>query len=138
MIPNKVKALFQFINYLDGNKKEYIKTYIPLVKEVKELNQKTYALDPENNYKEKQQVDRYDSERLPKFTQLNNDVIHPILNKLKELGIWQGDEIFTSIYNTNIKEIRELTENFTDNDVKTIQQYKQKYIDFRTETNCYF
>ncbi len=38
MIPLRIRALFDFIDFLDSNKAEYIKTYIPLCNELVQLD----------------------------------------------------------------------------------------------------
>ena len=52
MIPPKIQALFDFIDYLDNNKKQYIEKYIPLCDELDALAKQRRKLKPNNNYKD--------------------------------------------------------------------------------------
>ncbi len=138
MIPDKVKALFELIDFLDKNKKEYIEKYIPLTNEILELGKQRGELNPRTNYKDKKQYDLIQKEIEHKFGPLYNNVTLPILGELKSLEIWEGDDSYTSIYNSNMSAVHEVTENFTDKDIQDVIKYKQKYLNFRTETNSYF
>lgn len=60
------------------------------------------------------------------------------MNKLKELKIWSGDDVYTSIWNNNSSAIHEFKENFESTDITMIIEYKQKYLAFRNETNSNF
>ena len=61
MIPPKIQALFDFIDYLDNNKKEYIEKYIPLCNELDTLDKQRNNLKPKSNYKDKQEYDKIKS-----------------------------------------------------------------------------
>lgn len=138
MIPAKILSIFQFIDFLHTNKEGYVKTFIPLVKELEELSRIRYSLNPGSNYRDKQKYDQIQIQISIKSVPLQDGVSLPILKKLQELKIWLGDEVFTSIYNANIGSIYELREVFSEEDVNTVLHYKKKYIDFRKETNSYF
>ncbi|GHT45353.1 hypothetical protein FACS189440_01200 [Bacteroidia bacterium] len=138
MIPKEIQALFDFIDYLDSNKKEYIENYIPLITEQKLLDEKRQKLKPIDNYKKRQQYNNIQTEISEKSTPIKNGIWNPILNKLKELKIWAGDDTFASIWNNNISAISKLKENFTKEDIVLILQHKQKYLSFREETNIDF
>ncbi|AKH93222.1 hypothetical protein [Elizabethkingia anophelis] len=135
MIPSRIQVLFDFIDFLDKNKNEYIDKYIPLCNELSMLNKKRSILKPHENYKDKQAYDSIQKEIEEKFTPIIENIYKPVTNKLKELGIWSGDDIFTSIWNNNISEITDFKKNFLDEDIDIVIHYKKKYIDFRTETN---
>ena len=55
MISEKIQALFDFIDYLDTNKAEFIEKYIPLCDELTNLDIQRSKLKPKNNYIDKQQ-----------------------------------------------------------------------------------
>jgi hypothetical protein len=137
MIPKEIQALFDFIDYLDSNKSEFIKL-IPLVNELKGLENKRSELKPHNNSKDKQQYGIIQKEISEKFEPVKINILNPVLEKLITLGIWNDDDTFASIWNNNIPAISELKENFTDEDVERILQNKQKYLSFREETNTDF
>lgn len=136
MIPEKIQALFEFIDFLDKNKKEYIEKYIPLCNELKELYKQKIALKPNENYKDKQSYDYIQKVIKEKFEPITLNIYKPITSKLQELGIWSGDDVlYTSIWNNNISEIEDFKRNFSEEDTSQVFQYKQKYLLFRTETN---
>lgn len=138
MITDKVKALFAFIDFLDKNKSEYIAKFIPLTIECLELGKQRSSLKPETNYKDKQQYDLIQTKIKDKFNLVYNNVTLPIERELKNLGIWGGENYYTSIYNNNISAILELTNNFKDEDIEDVIKYKHKYLSFRAEANSSF
>lgn len=138
MIPQKIQALFEFIDFLDKNKAEYIQKYIPLCNELKELGKQRNALKPNENYKDKQSYDRIQKQIKEKFEPITDNIYKPITSKLQELGIWSGDDVYTSIWNNNISEIADFKRNFSEEDLTQILQYKQKYLSFRAEANSDF
>lgn len=138
MIPNKIKAIFEFIDFLNERKETLINDYLPLCEELKELDKQRKQLSPRNNYKDKQEYDKLQSKIKEKFTPITEDIYKPITNKLLELGIWSGDEEYSSIWNNNIDEISAFKENFSEEDLPEIFNYKNKYISFRSETNSNF
>ncbi|MBW1656657.1 hypothetical protein [Flavobacterium quisquiliarum] len=138
MIPSKIQALFTFIDYLNDNKNEYIEKYIPLTNELLELDKKRRVLNPNENYRSKQLYDEVQKEIDIKFPPLINYVYEPITNKLKQLEIWTGDEMFLSIWNNNIGDICDFKREFSIEDVPLIMESKLKYKSFREETNSNF
>ncbi|MFC6101500.1 hypothetical protein [Olivibacter domesticus] len=135
MIPQKIQALFEFIDFLDDNKSEYIEKYIPLCDELNELDKRRNELDPDGNYKDRRSYDNIQKQIKEKFAPIKENIYKPITGKMRELGIWAGDDVFTSIWNNNISEISYFKRNFSEEDTIQIFQYKQKYLDFRAETN---
>lgn len=135
MIPQKLEALFEFIDFLDKNKTEYIEKYIPLCYELKELDKLRKALRPNENYKDKKSYDSIQKQIKEKFEPITENIYNPITRKLLELGIWSGDETYSSIWNNNISEISDFKSNFSEKDIKQVFQYKEKYLSFRNETH---
>lgn len=138
MIPEKIQSLFEFIDFLDKNKNEYIEKFIPLCNELEELDKNRGSLKPYENYKDKQSYDIIQKEIEQKFEPITENIYKPITGKLLELGIWSGDDVFTSIWNNNASEIMDFKRNFSEEDAKQVFHYKQKYLSFRTETNSNF
>lgn len=138
MIPDKIQALFKFIDYLDTNKREYIEKYLPLCTELQSLDQQRSELNPSKNYTDKQQYDKIQNQIKEKFQPITQNIYIPVLNKLKEVGIWAGDDAFTSIWNSNISAISDFKKDFTPDDAIEVISYKQKYLSFRKETNSNF
>ena len=135
MIPQKIQALFDFIDFLDKNKATYIEKYIPLCNELKDLDKQRNVLKPNENYKDKQSYDIIQKQIKEKFEPITENIYNPITSKLQELGIWLGDDVYTSIWNNNISEISDFKRNFSEEDAQKVFHYKQKYLNFRTETN---
>jgi len=135
MIPKKIQSLFELIDFLDKNKKEFIEKHIPLCDELRELDKQRAALKPNINYKDKQFYDRIQKQIEKKFEPITENIYEPITSQLRELGIWSGDDVYTSIWNNNISEISDFKRNFSKDDLEKVFEYKQKYLSFRTETN---
>ena len=135
MIPEKIQTLFDFIDFLDKNKAIYIEKYIPLCNELIDLEEQRHNLKPNENYKDKHSYDEIQKQIKEKFETITENIYKPITSKLKELGIWLGDEVYKSIWNNNFSEISDFKRNFLKEDTQIVFQYKQKYLSFRTETN---
>jgi hypothetical protein len=138
MLPQKIQTLFDLIDYLDGNKKEYIEKYIPLCGELESLSKQRNLLKPDINYIDKQQYDIIQNQIKEKFSPILSNICTPISNKLIEFGIWSGDQTYASIWNNNISEISDFKRGFASEDVVQVMTYKHKYLAFRTETNSDF
>lgn len=138
MINEKIHALFKLIDYLDMNKLEYIEKYIPLCDELSNLDIQRSKLKPKSNYIDKQRYDELQKEISEKFKPITQNICIPILNKMKELEIWDGDDVFTSIWNKNVSAIHDFKETFASDDIAEVMTYKQKYLSFRNETNSNF
>lgn len=138
MIPQQIQRLFEFVDFLDNNKAEYIKTYIPLCNEYEILDRQKKELNPNGNYRDRQQYDNIQTQIEAKFSPIKENVYTPITNKLRELEIWSDDDTYASIWNNNISAISDFKKNFSEKDIQQIMMYKQKYISFRTETNTHF
>src|SRR5205814_282039 len=96
---------------------------------------KRAELKPNENYIDKQQYDKIQNKITEKFQPITQNIYIPVLNKLRELEIWSGDEILTSIWNNNISAISDFKKDFTSDDVPQVASHKQKYLNFRTETD---
>ena len=127
MIPEKIQALFDFIDYLDDRKAELIDTYLPLCDELSKLDVQRSNLKPRNNYMDKQKYDEIQKIITEKFQPITQNIYIPVLNRLQELKIWSGDDVFTSIWNNNTSAIYEFKENFESEDIAKIISFKQKY-----------
>ncbi len=138
MTPQRIQALFDFIDYLDSNKKEYVEKYVPLCNELKNLHNQKNELRPDKNYKDKQQYDSIQNLVTEKFSPIEKNIYNPISSKLRELEIWSGDKTYASIWNNNYSAISDFKENFTSEDILQVMQYKQKYLSFRRETDTDF
>ncbi|MCP9749329.1 hypothetical protein [Lacihabitans sp. CS3-21] len=138
MIPEKIQALFDFIDYLDERKTELINKYLPLCSELSKLNIERSKLNPRSNYIDKQKYDEIQKIIEEKFQPITQDIYTPVITRLKELKIWSGDDVFASIWNNNYSSIQEFKEKFESEDLPEVFKYKQKYLLFRKETNSNF
>ena len=138
MITPKIQSLFDFITFLDSKKNEFIERYIPLCNELEKLDVERSKFKPRENYNDKIAYDKVQNIIKIKFEPLTEFVHKPVLNKLKELGIWAGDELYTSIWNHNSDAVFNFRENFSQEDIKEVMNSKLKYINFRTQTNSSF
>lgn len=131
MIQAKVKALFNFIEFLSGWQKDYIRVINPLVKKKDALYKKYSKLDPYDNYKDKALYDDFQMERENVISDLRKKAVIPIQQKLDELGIWNGDSFYPSIYNENIDAVQWLKQNYDEEDIDEVQESLRKYLSFR-------
>nr|WKN40249.1 hypothetical protein K4G66_16265 [Tunicatimonas sp. TK19036] len=138
MIPQRIQALFEFIDFLDNNKKEYIQKYIPICNKHEKIKFEQKKLKPRENYIDKQKYDKLQEEINKDFSVIHSNVYLPVINKLKELRIWSGDQTFSSIWNNNIQAISDFKRNFEAEDVLKVVHFKDKYLRFRNETNSNF
>lgn len=138
MIPIKIKALFEFIDFLDKNKENYKTNYLPLIKELEILGNKRSELKPIDNYSKKQEYDVIQKQIEEKFPTITENIYKPITNKLLELEIWTGDDAFSSIWNGNFEAISQFKNDFESADVELVMNYKIKYLNFRIETHNNF
>ncbi|KAB1156087.1 hypothetical protein [Flavobacterium luteum] len=136
MITDKIKALFNFIEFLHSNIENF-KQYDILINELNSLDIERNKLNRSNNFKDKLKYDEIQAEIKDKFEVINENIILLIKDKSNELNICDWNETNT-LWNRNILEISELKENFSANDIAEILEHKNKYIEYRTKTNCYY
>ena len=105
MIPEKIKSIFKFIDFLDKNKEEYLQKYLPLCNDLKKIKEDQNQLEPNKNFVEKQKYDELQNITEKDFKIIHSNIYLPITNKLKELNIWSGDRAYASIWNNNIEAI---------------------------------
>ena len=102
------------------------------------MNDERGKLKPNNNYNDKIAYDKIQNVIKVKLEPLTEFVHKPVLNKLKELGIWAGEKEYSSIWNNNIEAVSNFRENFSKEDIADVMCFKLKYINFRTQTNSNF
>lgn len=131
----KIKALFQFIEYLHSNI-EYFNQYNNLIEELEELGKIRKRLKPKNNYKDKLYYNEVQAEIETKFEELQNNTANLIKGKAKELNVcsFKNELDFNGIES----EIHKLKENFNNKQVPEILKYKHLYIEYRTKTHKTF
>ena len=138
MITKEIQNIFEFISFLDSNKKDYIQKYLPICEELENLIRQRNQLKPHNNYRDKQQYDLLQEEISPKFDILLSNIYDPVMDKLTELKIWSGDQAKSSISNNVSSAATNFKSTFESDDVPVVIAYKNKYLNFRKETNSNF
>ncbi|MDT8413557.1 MAG: hypothetical protein RQ875_13915 [Vicingaceae bacterium] len=133
MITPKIKALFQFIEFLHSNIDHY-KQYDKQVTELENLFYERNRLGISKNYKEKLRHDKIQVEIPEKYKVIEVKIIQPLKDKINELKICDLNDTNT-LWNWNISEISDLKENFSKDDIPEIISHNNKYIEFRTKTN---
>jgi hypothetical protein len=134
MITDRIKALFQFIEFLHSNIENF-KQYDEIINELHSLNEIRSRLKPRNNFNDKLKYDEVQAEIKDKFKVIKENIINSLQAKVTELNLcdWNKDG---SLWNYNISEISNLKENFNKDEIPEIIEHKRKYIEFRTTTNC--
>jgi len=137
MISPKIKALFQFIEYLHSSIENFNR-YNELIKELVLLDKKRQKLSPENNYKDKQKYDKIQAELEFKFKILQDNTAKLIKAKAKELNVCNFDNAPNYSYNGVEAEIHQLKKNFSDEDLPEIFKHKRYYLEYRSQTHKTF
>ena len=137
MITDKIKALFQFIEYLHSNIDNF-NQYNGLIKELDQLNEERNQLKPRNNYKDKQQYDEVQAEFESKFKDLQDNTANLIKAKAKELNVCNFDTEPNYSFNDVETEIRQLKDNFSNKDLPEIFRHKSLYLEYRSQTHGTF
>lgn len=138
MITKEIQNIFEFISFLDSNKKDYIQKYLPICEELEKLIEQRNQLKPHENYRDKQKYDVFQKEISPKFDILLSNIYHPVMDKLSELKIWSGDQAKSSISNNISSAATNFKSTFESDDVPLLIAYENKYLNFRKETNSNF
>lgn len=137
MITDKVKALFQFIEYLHSNIENF-NQYNGLIKELESLNKVRSNLKPEQNYKDKLQYNKVQAEIESKFKTLQDNTANVIKTKAKELNVCSFDNEPNYRFNGVETEIRQLKKNFSNEDLPEIFKHKSQYLEYRSNTHGTF
>jgi hypothetical protein len=133
----KIKALFQFIEYLHSNIENF-NQYNDLIKELEELNKERNKLNPENNYKDKLQYDRVQAELESKFEIIKENTTNLIIAKAKELNVCNFENEPNYSFNGIEAEIHQFKKNFNNEDLPLIFKHKSLYLEYRSQTHKTF
>lgn len=133
MITDRVKALFNFIEFLHSNIKNF-KKYDVLIIELQNLGNERSGLNQHSNYIDKNRYDEIQLEIKGKMNIINENILEKIKTKTTELDVCNYDKPDT-LSSYNISEIRELKSNFCNVDIPIILEHKSKYIEYRNRTN---
>src|SRR5690554_3686618 len=137
MITDKVKALFQFIEYLHSNIENF-NQYNGLIKELEALKDEKNQLKPEQNYKDKLQYNKVQAELESKFKTLQDNTANLIKAKAKELNVCSFENEPCYNFNGIETEIRQLKKNFSNEDLPEIFKHKSQYLEYRSNTHGTF
>jgi hypothetical protein len=136
----KIKGLFQFVEYLHSNIERF-NQYNDLIKELDLLKAEKNRLNPENNYKDKLQYDKVQSELESKFKILQDNTANLIKAKAKELNVCDFDNEPIYRFNGIEVEIFQLKRDFNDEDfflIPLIFKHKSQYLEYRIQTHKTF
>lgn len=137
MITEKIKALFQFIEYLHSNIENF-NQYNGLIKELESLNEVRSNLKPEQNYKDKLQYNKVQAEIKSKLKTLQDNTTDLIKAKAKELNVCNFDNEPNYFFNGIETEIRQLKDNFSNEVLPLIFKHKNQYLEYRSQTQGMF
>lgn len=137
MISDKIKALFQFIEYLYSNI-ENLNHYNDLIEELEALDNERQKLKPHSNYKDKIQYNKVQVDIKNKFEILQDNTANKIKAKARELNVCNFDKAPVYNFNGVEAEIQQIKENFSNEDLAEIFKYKKLYIDYRNSTHKTF
>lgn len=136
MITERIKALFEFIDFLHSNTENF-KKYNGLMEEIISLNQHRWQLKPTENYRDKLKDDELSAEYSQKLGLIDANVVEPIKKEAIRLSVSKWDN-YKVVWDYSYPEINDLKKNFTSNDITEIQMYQKKYVKFRTQTNSHY
>ena len=137
MITPKIKALFQFIEYLHSNIDNF-NLNNGLIKELEQLVEERQKVNSKKTYKDKLKYDEVQAEIETKFKILQGNTANLIKAKAKELNVCNFDNEPDYSFNGIEADILQLKENFSKDDLPEIFKHKQQYIEYRTKTHKTF
>jgi len=133
----KIKALFQFIQFLYSNIDNF-NQYNDLIKELELLDRERNKLSPENNYKDKLQYDKVQAELESKFKILQDNTANLIKAKAQELNVCNFENEPNYSFNGVEAEIHQHKKDFDSEDLTIIFKRKSQYLEYRTNTHKTF
>lgn len=137
MITPKIKALFQFIEYLHSNIDSF-NLNNDLIKELELLDEERQKVRSKKTFKDKLKYDEVQAEIETKFKILQGNTANLIKEKAKELNVCNFDNEPNYSFNGIETDIHQLKENFSKDDLPEIFSHKSKYIEYRTKTHKTF
>lgn len=135
MISEKIKALFQLIEFLHSNIDNF-KRYDDVMAELDLLADERSKLHPQKNFSDKLKYDELQEKIKARMEVIKKNIINPIKSKVTELNVCNLKDSPNFNWNGVETDIRILKEKFDKEDINEILKYKSKYIEFRTKTNC--
>jgi hypothetical protein len=137
MITMRIKALFQFIEYLHSNIDNF-NLNNDLIKELELLGKERKKVNHKSTFKDKLKYDELQAEIETKFRTLQDNTANLIKAKAKELNVCNFDNERIYSFKGIETDIHQLKENFSKDDLPEIFKHKQQYIEYRTKTHKTF
>ena len=137
MITPKIKALFQFIEYLHSNIDNF-NLNNDLIKELELLNEERQKVSSKKTFKDKLKYDEVQAVIETKFKTLQGNTANLIKAKAKELNVCNFDNEPTYSFNGIETDIHQLKENFSNEDLPEIFKHKSQYLEYRSNTHGTF
>lgn len=137
MIEPKIKALFQFIEFLHSNIGYYQK-FNDVINELELLINERRKVNPKSNFKDKLKYDQLQEQIIEKFKTLQDNVSSPIRAKAIELNVCNFTNEPSLSWNGAEAEISTLKSNFSNADLPEILKCKKQYIEYRSNTHKTF
>lgn len=138
MITPKIKALFQFIDYLHSNIDNF-NLNNDLIKELELLDEERQKVSSNKTYKEKLRYDEIQADIERKLKILQENTANKITAKAKELNVSDFQDNYPNYgFNGIETDIHQFKKNFSKEDLSEIFKHKQQYIEYRTKTHKTF
>lgn len=137
MIPAKIKALFQFVDFLHSNIGNF-NQYNELINELQLLGDERQKVSSKRNFTDKLKYDEVQNEIEQKFKILKENTYIPIRTKAIEFNVCNFEKEPSYGWNGVETDIRQLKENFSTEDLSEIFKHKNQYIEYRTKTHKTF
>ena len=137
MITPKIKALFQFIEYLHSNINDF-NLNNDLIKELELLNEERQKVSSKKIFKDKLKYDEVQAEIETKFKILQGNTANLIKAKARELNVCNFENEPNYSFNGIETDIHQLKENFSKDELPEIFKHKQQYIEYRNQTHKTF
>jgi len=137
MITPKIKALFQFVEYLHSNIDNF-NLNNDLIKELEQLDEERQKVSSKKTYKDKLKFDEVQAAIETKYKILQGNTANLIKAKARELNVCNFENEPNYSFNGIETDIHQLKENFSKDDLPEIFKHKQLYIEYRTKTHKTF
>ncbi len=137
MTTSKIKALFNFIEFLHSNIDNF-NQYSNLINELELLDKERQKVTHKKTFIDKLKYDELQAEIEKKFKILQDNTANLIKDKAKELNVCNFDNEPNYSFNGIEAEIHQLKENFSKKDLSEIFIRKAQYIEYRNKTHKTF
>jgi hypothetical protein len=133
MITQKIKDLFQFIEFLHSNINNF-NQYNDLIKELELLVEERKKVSHKSTFKDKLKFNEVQAEIETKSETIQANTANLIKAKAKELKVCNFEKELIYSFIDIETEIRQIENNFSIEDLPEILNHKTKYIEYREKT----